>query len=94
MFEVVVICRKPKQLVYNSYNEDVNLMLDEDDWTEVEELCKFLKTFYQATNTISAQYTPTISSVLVTITAISKVLVEYKKLFPYKEAIEAMIEKF
>lgn len=54
-----------------------------------------MKTFYQATNTVSTQYTPTISFVLVNITAISKVLVKYKKkICPYKEVIETMVDKF
>ena len=81
MLEVACVYREPIQLVYNSLNSNNDLRLGSDDWIKVEELHKFLKTFYLATNTVSVQYTPTIFSILVNITVVSKVLAEYTKYF-------------
>ena len=79
LYEMLIVAydyREPIKLVYNARNTNPDLNLCDDDWAEIKALCKFLKTFYQATHTVSAIYTPTISSVLVNITVVSSVAFE------------------
>lgn len=94
MLDVAYKYRKAITMQFNAHTAYSEYKFTDDNWTNVNELVKFLKAFYDAAKVFSGMYYPTISEILIHVCEISSIFTEYKYKSLFETPIEAIIQKF